>query len=367
MRSPVHGRALIAALLVVVLVVVAGVVIVVTNALRTTPCDDVVLRSATPPPSTATSAPTFGAPAPGAPGPPPVGESGIVRRLRTALRGPSAAVFCDDAPDPFVLRVGGSYYAYSTNTAFANVPVLTAGGLFGTGKQGDALPQLPAWSQAGRNWAPSVLPVGDRFVMYYSTRVGGSDQVCLSVASGGDPNGPFVDTSTGPLACPAGTDAIDPSPFVDIDGRAYLLWRHGSEIVSQPLSADGLSLTGERRALLVPDQAWEGGVVEGPSMVDHEGRKYLFYSGNAWDSDRYAIGYAVCDTPQGPCAKQAGPWLASSPGAQGPGGQEFFTDRSGRLWMVLHAWIHGKVGYPDGRRNVFVVPVAFVGGVPQAG
>jgi hypothetical protein len=35
--------------------------------------------------------------------------------------------------------------------------------------------------------------------------------------------------------------------------------------------------------------------------------------------------------------------------------------------MVLHAWIDGKVGYPNGRRNVFAVPLAFFGGVPQAG
>ena len=358
MGSPVRRRALIAAMLVGVLVVVASVVVIVTNALRTTPCDDVVLRSAASPAPTATSAPTFGAPTPDLPAPPPVGESGIVRGLRTALRGPSAAVYCEDAPDPFVLRVGGSYYAYATNTIFGNVPVLTAGGLFGRAKQTDALPQLPGWSQPGRVWAPSVLAVGDRFVLYYSTRVHGSDHVCLSVASGDDPKGPFVDTSTGPLACPAGTDAIDPSPFVDTDGRAYLLWRHGSEIVSQPLNADGLSLTGERVALLVPDQAWEGGVVEGPSMVDHEGRKYLFFSGNAWDSDRYAVGYAVCDTPQGPCAKQPGPWLASSLEAQGPGGQEFY-DIDYRGWYVLETSSPSKDIVADTRANIEYVQKTF--------
>ena len=45
--------------------------------------------------------------------------------------GPTAAVFCNDLPDPYVLRVGSSYYAYSTNTAGFNVPVLTTEGLFG--------------------------------------------------------------------------------------------------------------------------------------------------------------------------------------------------------------------------------------------
>ena len=156
--NPVRRRALVVGLLVLALAVVASIVIIVNSALQTTPCDDVQLRSAgAVPASTATSAPTFGAPAPAEPASPPVGESGIVRGLREVLHGPSAAVFCDDAPDPFVLRVGGSYYAYSTNTGFANVPVLTAGGIFGSGKQDNALPRLPAWSQPGRTWAPSVL------------------------------------------------------------------------------------------------------------------------------------------------------------------------------------------------------------------
>jgi beta-xylosidase len=352
--------------LVTVLAVVAVAVIVLTRAARTTPCDEVVLRSA-PAPVLPSTQPPLGAPRTDAPRTPPVGESAIVRRLRAAIHGPSATVFCEDAPDPFVLRVGGSYYAYSTNNLFGNVPVLTAGGIFGRGAGHDALPALPAWSQPGRVWAPSVLALGGRFVMYYSTRVGGSEHKCLSVASSDDPEGPFVDVSAGPLVCPVRDDAIDPSPFVASNGQPYLLWRHGFTIVSQPLTADGLALTGAASVLISPDQPWEGGIVEAPSMIESEGRFYFFYSGNAWDTDRYAIGYAVCTTPQGPCAKQPGPWLSSSFKAQGPGGQELFTDESARPWMVLHAWIDGKVGYPNGRRNVFAVPLAFFGGVPQAG
>ena len=33
----------------------------------------------------------------------------------------------------------------------------------------------------------------------------------------------------------------------------------------------------------------------------------------------------------------------------------------------LTAWVHGKVGYPQGARNLFVVPLTFVNGVPTAG
>ena len=104
--------------------------------------------------------------------------------------------------------------------------------------------------------------------------------------------------------------------------------------------------------------------------AEHGARRntyYLFYSGGQWNTANYAIGYAVCTGPLGPCHKPIDhPWLGSNFTAQGPGGQEFFTDQSGQLWMVLHAWVSGKVGYPFGARNVFVLRVVFPGGVPEA-
>jgi hypothetical protein len=35
--------------------------------------------------------------------------------------------------------------------------------------------------------------------------------------------------------------------------------------------------------------------------------------------------------------------------------------------MAVHAWVHGKVGYPQGARNLFVFRLTFVNGVPTAG
>ena len=180
----------------------------------------------------------------------------------------------------------------------------------------------------------------------------------------------FVDTSAGPLVCPEGGSAIDASPFVGSDGRAFLVWKHDERdmtgIVAQELTPDGLGLVGPRRLLLRADQPWEGGLIEGPSMVAHDGRSYLFYSTNDWASANYAIGYAVCATPFGPCRKATGPWLGSSSRVKGPGGQEAFTDGAGGLWLALHAWIRGHVGYPGGARNLFVLRLTFVNGVPVA-
>jgi beta-xylosidase len=207
----------------------------------------------------------------------------------------------------------------------------------------------------------------DGFLLYYTTHAHNPDRSCLSWAFSNQPGGPFVDASSGPFVCPADGGAIDPSPFVDTDGRTYLLWKsdEAAGIVARELAPDGRSLVGEPRALIQADQGWEAGVVEAPSMVGFEGRYYLFYSGNDWTTSRYAVGYAVCDSPLGPCAKPVdGPWLASTDKAEGPGGEEVFVDEGGQPWMALHAWVRGKVGYPHGARNLFVVRLTFVDGAP---
>lgn len=317
----------------------------------------------------------FGPHVPSVPGPPrerpPIGGTGgLAGALRSALRAPGEAVYCNDFADPFVLRDGRNYYVYATNTEKFHIPVLTSGGLFGTARVSEALPDLPAWTTSGKVWAPAVLARPGKYVMYYATAAPDPNAECISVATAAAPQGPFVDRSSGPLICPPGGGAIDPSPTVGADGRVYLLWKEYdgvTGIVSQELSADGVDLIGEPRLLVSADQAWEAGVVEGPSMLEHEGRSYLFYSANHWPTADYAMGYAICDTPLGPCAKPpSGPWLASTDQAQGPGGGDVFVDQHGQPWLALHAWVRGRVGYPSGVRNLFVVPITFQDGAPVA-
>jgi beta-xylosidase len=266
-----------------------------------------------------------------------------------------------------VLRDGSRYFAYSTNNTEYHVPVLTSGGLFGTARTKDALPTLPAWSAPGYVWAPAVLPRPGGFVLYYATRVAGTNRQCLSSALAARPDGPFVDGSPGPLVCPPGGGAIDPTPVTTADGRSYLLWKNYdgvTGIVGQELAPDGRTLVGPVQPVLRADQPWEGGLVEAPSMVEHDGRFYLFYSANDWATANYAIGYAICATPLGPCTKHDGPWLGSSATARGPGSTGVFTDASGQAWLALHSWVRDRVGYPQGARDFFVVRLDFANGVP---
>src|SRR3954469_20997535 len=74
--------------------------------------------------------------------PPVGGQAPVLDRIRRAFRlAHSNVVYCHDFADPTVLRVGNSYYAYSTNSGDRHIPVLYGGGLFDAQHITDALPR----------------------------------------------------------------------------------------------------------------------------------------------------------------------------------------------------------------------------------
>lgn len=292
-------------------------------------------------------------------------------------------VIPSDFADPFVLRVGETFYAYATNALGKNVQAAKSTNLTSWSDLADAMPALPAWAKANASltWAPSVLARGSRFVLYYTARHIASGFQCIGRAMADSPEGPFVDESDAPLVCQVAAEqplcgSIDASPFVDDDGNAFLLWKSDenaeackadARLWSQKLTADGLALEGTAAELLRRDKAWELPLIEGPSMTKHDGKYYLFYSANWWESPNYAVGYATCSGPVGPCEKKStdAPLVTSRDGALGPGGQEFFTDTTGKLWMSYHGWSSPIVGYSNGgARALRIDPISFAGGVP---
>ena len=65
-------------------------------------------------------------------------------------------VFNRDFPDPFVLKVGDTYYAYATNGGGSNVQTATSKDLVHWTAGPDALPKLGSWDFTGNTWAPEV-------------------------------------------------------------------------------------------------------------------------------------------------------------------------------------------------------------------
>lgn len=287
-------------------------------------------------------------------------------------QGQGGPVFPFDFPDPDVLRVGGTYYAYATNSAAGNIQMIQSTDLKQWTVLGDALPHLASWAQPGGTWAPGVFELNGSFVLYYAALDGHSGKQCISVAVAVEPQGPFVDNSTSPLVCQLDLGgSIDPSPFVDARGTPYLAWKsEGANgqpptIWSQRLSTNGLAFVGPApTALLQPSQGWEAGVVEGPFILLSSGQYYLFYSANNWDKANYAIGVALCQGPSGPCSKPLDHSIISSQGAMsGPGGPSLFTDTQGGLWIAFHAWSSWAVGYPHSRL-LYLRQVTFTNHLP---
>lgn len=285
-------------------------------------------------------------------------------------------VYADDFPDPSVLVVGSTYWAYSTGSAGRNLQAISSPDLKTWTRPVDPLPVLPYWARPGHTWAPDVLPLAGAFLMYYTVRDGGSGRQCVSVAVASAPVGPFTDTSSGPLVCQVSSGgSIDASPVVTSAGT-YLVWKSDDNALgrrthlwSQRLSSDGRSLVGSRSLLLSADAPWQGSIIEGPSMVETGGLFYLFYGGNAWDSAKAGIGYGWCLSPLGPCinASILGPWMASHGTGYGPSGPEVFVDASGATRLAYHSWT-GAVGYTNGGvRSLWVAPLSLVALFPSAG
>jgi beta-xylosidase len=207
----------------------------------------------------------------------------------TALPGPSFTnpVYPEDFPDPYVLVVDDTYYAYATtNGSTTNIRVIRSKDLVNWEELGDALPALPEWSilSSGYTWAPGVVQIEDQFLMYYVARDEEADRQCIGIGVSDDPAGPFRDPNKEAFICQTELGgSIDAHPFKDEDGKLYLLWKNdgnccGLEVALwiQELSPDGMNLVGEPVKLIERDQPWERPLIENPAMVLHNDTYYLF-------------------------------------------------------------------------------------------
>ena len=305
------------------------------------------------------------------PAPPSAAPEEETTSVATSFTNP---VYDKNFPDPGALLVDGTWYAYGTNGPAGNVPVLTSPDLVRWTEAADALPEVGKWAEKGNTWAPEVIEgPGGTYLLYYTARSTATDRQCIGVAVADQPGGPFRDEAAEPLICQAGEGgSIDASPYTDESGDRYLYWKNDGNAIGQPtwlygarLSADGRKIDGEAVRLLRNDADWEAHVIEAPQMVRQDGKLYLFYSANAFDKDAYALGYATCDAPLGPCRKAAeNPILRSTPQAEGPGHGFLVSTPSGQTWMLYHAWPGGAVGSVTPGRQLWIDRVDWADGRP---
>ncbi len=308
---------------------------------------------------------------------------------------PFVPVFSTNFPDPFILPAESEFLAYATNAerGRANVQMARSTNLVDwefvrDGERlHDAMPDLPPWAREGWTWAPEVIAHQGRYLLYFTAKERRSQKQCVGVAVAADPRGPFTSEATEPLVCQrdlGGT--IDPAVFRDTDGQFYLYYKNDGNAIGRPtdifgqrLAPDGLSLVGEPVALLRNDKGWEAHVIESPTMV-RQGESYvMFFSANhfGWEPHQrlspYAMGYATCSGPLGPCADAPeNPILYSYNTREagclsGPGHQAVFEAR-GRQFIVFHA--HGAARgcrRADLGRYMYIAPLLWTDGKPQLG
>ena len=302
-------------------------------------------------------------------------------------------VFTENFPDPFVLLHGSEFIAYSTNDG-PNVPVAISSDLVHwsfavdpaqPGRRRDALPRLGSWAKQGFTWAPEVLQIGSKFLLYYTASDRRKNAQCIGAAIASDPLGPFIDSSPEPIVCQIDLGgSIDADAFRDDDGKLYLYFKNDgnrvgkhSSIWGQALSPDGLSVVGEPTALISDDKDWEQRLVEAPTMVRSPVGYELFFSAAffGWNPEQrlspYAMGYSSCTGPLGPCTKSPdNPILHSfnerdAGCLSGPGHQSIF--RLGeRRFMSFHAWAATRGCRKAGdKRELYIAPIFWKDGKPQ--
>ena len=96
---------------------------------------------------------------------------------------------------------------------------------------------------------------------------------------------------------------------------------------------------------------------EGAFVYKHQGKYYLLYSANSYESQQYGVGYAVADQIEGPWVKyQHNPILQNPSGLVGVGHGALFKDKEGVLRYVFHAHHDGALIHP---RLMYITTATF--------
>ena len=184
-----------------------------------------------------------------------------------------------DYSDPDVVRVGDDFYLVGSSfNTVPGLPILHSRDLVNWTIIGHALPRQPPLDvfskpQHGNGvWAPAIRYHNSEFYIFYPDPDYG-----IYLIKAKDPAGPWSE----PLLIKAAKGWIDPCPFWDDDGKAYLISafarsRAGikSILVLSRMSEDGTKLLDD--SAMVFDGHEQDPTVEGPKLYKRNGYYYIF-------------------------------------------------------------------------------------------
>jgi len=184
-----------------------------------------------------------------------------------------------DYSDPDVVRVGRDFYLVASSfNAAPGLPILHSQDLVNWTIVGHALPRQPPFDVFNRPqhgngvWAPAIRYHNGEFYIFYPDPDFG-----IYLVKAKDPAGPWSE----PLLIKEAKGWIDPCPFWDDEGKAYLVSafarsRSGikSLLVISRMSEDGTKLLDE--GVMVFDGHANDPTVEGPKLYKRNGFYYIF-------------------------------------------------------------------------------------------
>lgn len=251
-------------------------------------------------------------------------------------------IFSGDYPDPSLLVDGEDYYL--VHSSFEYYPGLTIW------HSKDLISWTPVTSALTKNvgsvWAPDLVKYNNKYYIYFPAN--NTNYVVVADAIGGPWSEP-VDLKIG---------NIDPGHVADDKGNRYLYFSNGGCV---PLSADGLSVTGEMKHTydgwpIPKDWTIECFCMEGPKLFKHGQYYYLTVAqgGTAGPATGHMVISARSKSPLGPwenspynpiirAQSNTEKWLSIGHGT-------IFEDSSKKWWMVFHGYENGH--YNMGRQTL---------------
>lgn len=144
-------------------------------------------------------------------------------------------------------------------------------------------------------WAPDTIEHKGKFYMFYpGTAKDGKHFREIGVAVADHPEGPFVARDS----YIEGTDGIDPSPFIDDDGRVYLYWGGGENLNVVELNQEMTKIISKPQRLKGLPPKYK----EGPFMFKRNGIYYFTFPHAPNGSEE--IAYGIAKSPLGPIEYQ---------------------------------------------------------------
>lgn len=186
-------------------------------------------------------------------------------------------LFCDYS-DPDCICVNGVYYMTASSFNYVpGLPILVSCDLINWRLVNYAVKNIPedrfaAPCHAQGVWAPAIRHHDGRFYIFY----GQPDEGIYMVYTD-DPLGEWAE----PVLVLPGKGLIDPCPFWDDDGRAYVIHGYAKSRIGFnswlgifPISPDGRRAIGDDKLLF--DGTAEHPTIEGPKVYKRHGWYYIF-------------------------------------------------------------------------------------------